>query len=401
MSLHLNALGIVCALGAGKQTVATNLCRKNVTSIKIIEHAVAGGDSLPFARVTADLPEIPERLRRYTSRNFSLALLALEEIDSDIRHAIERFGRDRIAVIMGTSTSGISEGGRLLGNAAVLKAGTFPAGFDFLQQEIGSVAESIAAFYDLEAPAITVSTACSSSAKALAVARRLLRHELADVAIVGGCDSRCALTLNGFHALSALSPSGCNPFSVNRDGTVIGEGAAIFLMSRELTGPRLCGIGESSDAHNMTAPDPDGRGASAAMTAALADARITSDQLSYVNLHGTATQLNDAMESHALKAVCPASIPRSSSKSQIGHTLGAAGAIEAALCWLTLECNPENRLPPHIWDGEPDQDALMPGLVSNAGRLGKASGDSHYLMSNSYAFGGSNISIVLGGEHVC
>ena len=150
----------------------------------------------------------------------------------------------------------------------------FPAEFDFLQQEIGSTAESIANLLNLSGPAITISTACSSSAKALAMARRFIRMDLADAVVVGGCDSRCALTLNGFHSLSALSRSSCKPFSANRDGTVIGEGAAIFLMSREPVGPILAGIGESSDAHNMTAPDPEARGAITAMTRALGEAGI-------------------------------------------------------------------------------------------------------------------------------
>jgi 3-oxoacyl-[acyl-carrier-protein] synthase-1 len=392
MSEYLNSLGLVCALGLGRQTVAANLFGKDLTGINTIENAVVGGDSLPFASVTATLPTIPDHLMPYSSRNFALALLALEEIDPDVRQAIDRFGANRIAVVMGTSTSGISEGESILSDPSGVTSST--SSFDFLQQEIGSVAESIAAYYQLNAPAITVSTACSSSAKALAVARRLLRQNLADVVIVGGCDSRCGLTLNGFHSLSALSSSGCNPFSINRDGTMIGEGAAIFLMSREEAGPELCGVGESSDAHNMTAPIPDGRGASTAMTAALADASITADQLSYINLHGTGTRLNDAMESRAVKSICPADIPCSSSKGQIGHTLGAAGAIEAALCWLTLESNPEQRLPPHCWDGQSDQDALLTGLVTDEDRLADAS--RHYLMSNSYAFGGSNIAIVLG-----
>jgi 3-oxoacyl-[acyl-carrier-protein] synthase-1 len=130
------------------------------------------------------------------------------------------------------------------------------------------------------------------------------------------------------------------------------------------------------------------------MAAALADASITADQLSYINLHGTGTLLNDAMESRAVKSICPANIACSSSKGQIGHTLGAAGAIEAALCWLTLESNPDQKLPPHCWDGESDQDALLTGLVSDGDRLAPAC--RHYLMSNSYAFGGSNIAIVLG-----
>ena len=392
-AVHLNTLGLVCALGSGTREVADRLFAGDTSGIRILNDAVVSGDGLPFGAVETELPRVPERLQRYTSRNFSLALAALQQIDGEIKAAMERFGAHRVAVVMGTSTSGISEGERLLRSMRASAADTLPRAFDFRQQEIGSVAESIAACYGLTAPAITVSTACSSGAKALAAGRRLIRQDLADVVIAGGCDSRCTLTLNGFNALSALSRTGCRPFSVNRDGTVIGEGAAIFLMSRDAEGPVLAGVGESSDAHNITAPDPSGRGAIAAMRAALVDAAITPGQLSYVNLHGTATTLNDAMESRALTAVA-GEVPCSSSKGQVGHTLGAAGAIEAAFCWLTLERNPERRLPPHVWDGAVDIDARLSGLVVDDQRLDQRA--SHWLMSNSYAFGGSNVALILG-----
>lgn len=394
-ALHLNTLGIVCAIGAGVHQVAERLFAGDTSGIGILQDAVTSGDALPFGAVTAELPPVPKHLERYASRNLALALAALQQIDDDIRRALERFGAHRVAVVMGSSTSGISEGERLLRRLHASGIDTLPPDFEFLRQEIGSVAESIAALYGTTAPAITVSTACSSSAKALGVARRLIRQDLADVVIVGGCDSRCALTLNGFHALSALSRTGCRPFSVNRDGTVIGEGAAIFLLSREAVGPVLAGVGESSDAHNITAPDPTGSGAIAAMRAALEDARITPDRLSYVNLHGTGTPLNDAMESHAVKAVAGRRVRCSSSKGQVGHTLGAAGAIEAGFCWLTLEHNPHRRLPPHVWDGEPDEAACLPGLVTHDQRLGEG---PHWLMSNSYAFGGSNVALILGSN---
>jgi len=162
-------------------------------------------------------------------------------------------------------------------------------------------------------------------------------------------------------------------------------------------GPTLAGIGESSDAHNMTAPDPDGHGAATAMTRALHEAGIDATDLSYVNLHGTATPLNDAMESRALREIVGDDVPCSSSKGQIGHTLGAAGAVEIAICWLTLECNPNRLLPPNLWDGVPAEDAPLPGMVKNTDRL--ADDTNHYLMSNSYAFGGNNVSVVLGSNN--
>lgn len=389
--VYLNNLGIVCALGAGKQTVADGLFAGD-SGVLSVENATSDGTTLPFAPVRATLPAMPETLAPYASRNVALALLALEEIDEAIRSALERFGAARVAVVMGSSTSGIQEGEDAV--AALLRDGALPPGYDFRAQEIGSVAESIAVHYGLQSPAITISTACSSSAKALVTGRRLLNQNLADAVIAGGCDSRCGLTLNGFHALSALSQSACQPFSANRDGTVIGEGAAIFLMTREESPVALLGAGESADAHNMTAPEPEGRGAAAAMEAAIADAELSPADIDYVNLHGTATVLNDAMESRALRAICGVGVRCSSSKPQVGHTLGAAGALEAGLCWLTLAHNPDSLLPPHLWDAVPDPDAELTGLARPGDQLNP--GGPVRLMSNSYAFGGSNISLILG-----
>ena len=389
--VYLNDLGIVCTLGAGKRATAKALFFGESGAI-LTENATSDGTALPFAPVRVALPVPPESLFPYTSRNLALALKALEEIDHAICSALERFGPERIAVVMGSSTSGIQEGEDAV--AILMQEGALPAGYDFRAQEIGSVAESIAVHYGLQAPAITISTACSSSAKALVTGRRLLNQNLADAVIAGGCDSRCGLTLNGFHALSALSQSACQPFSANRDGTMIGEGAAIFLMSREQGPVVLLGAGESADAHNMTAPEPEGRGAAEAMRAAIADAGLQPADIDYVNLHGTATALNDAMESRALRDICGSAIPSSSSKPQVGHTLGAAGAIEAGFCWLTLAENPESLLPPHVWDGVADPEAELTGLVQPGEHLG-STGPAR-LMSNSYAFGGNNISLILG-----
>lgn len=390
-AVYLNELGIVCGLGVGKAAVARALL-SGESGVERIQSAVPDGTTLPFVPVTADLPGIPTELARFTSRNLALALGALAEIEAPIRRIIEQFGPDRVAVVMGTSTSGIAEGERTL--SGLDDEAALPEGYDFLCQEIGSVAESIAVHYRLLAPAVTVSTACSSGAKALATARRLIRQGLADAVIAGGCDSRCQLTLNGFQALSALTTDRCLPFSANRDGTMIGEGAAVFLLSSEPGGAELIGVGESSDAHNMTAPQPDGRGARDAMLAALQDAGLAADAVSYVNLHGTGTPLNDTMEAKALAGVFPRSVPCSSSKGQLGHTLGAAGAVEAAVCWLTLCGNREGYLPPHVWDGIPDPQAPLAGLVNPGQQLPDRS--RQFLMSNSYAFGGSNISVLLG-----
>jgi 3-oxoacyl-[acyl-carrier-protein] synthase-1 len=388
--VFLNELGIVCALGSGRRSVAATLFA-GTSGARTLADAAVDGTALPFAAVTEPLPETPPALARYASRNLALTLKALEELNDAVDAALRRYGPERIAVVMGSSTSGIGAGEEALASAR-RGSGRLPQAFDFQCQELGSVAESIAAHYCLDGPALTISTACTSSAKALATARRLLRNNLADAVIAGGCDSSARLTINGFHSLAALTRTRCLPFSANRDGTMIGEGAAVFLLSREPGGVLLSGVGESTDAHNMTAPDPTGTGAERAMRAALADACITAGDVAYVNLHGTATELNDTMESLALQSVFPGGVPSSSSKAQLGHTLGAAGAMEAAVCWLTLCSNPDRLLPPHVWDGIADPEAPLSQPVAPGTALPAAR--PLHLMSNSYAFGGSNASLI-------
>ncbi len=193
-------------------------------------------------------------------------------------------------------------------------------------------------------------------------AQRMLQAGLCDAVLCGGVDSLCRLTLNGFSSLEAVSAELCNPFSANRHGINIGEGAALFLMTREAlstneNAPVLAGVGASSDAYHISAPQPQGLGASQAMLAALANAQLPPSAISYINLHGTATLHNDAMESQAVYRVFADNVPCSSTKPMTGHTLGAAGALEAAFCWLSLHpgYNPQAALPVHIWDGCVDE----------------------------------------------
>ncbi|MDO9235798.1 MAG: beta-ketoacyl synthase N-terminal-like domain-containing protein, partial [Aquabacterium sp.] len=215
-----------------------------------------------------------------------------------------------------------------------------------------------------------------------------------DAVLVGGGDALCPTTLEGFTALRAVRNSRCNPFSKNRDGTVLGEGAALFLMSREPAPIALLGVGASSDAYHISAPRPDGACAYTAMQAALQDAGLTPEHVDYINLHGTATRQNDAMESLAVAQLFGSKTPCGSSKPVTGHCLGAAGAIEAGLCWLLLSgLNRENRLPPHLWDGEADPDLAQLGLVTLENQGLKP---LQYCLSNSFAFGGNNVSLLIG-----
>lgn len=391
MPSYLNALGLLCALGQGQQAVARALLAGDASGMRA-EPGWVAERALTVGAVRGELPALPD-LALPPSRNNQLLLAAALQIEAPLRAAITRYGATRVGVVLGTSTSGIEEASQSI--AQYYHQGALPAHYHYAQQELVAPASFLAAWLGLDGPCYSISTACTSSARALLSAHRLLQQGLCDAVICGGVDSLCRLTLSGFSALEAVSAEPCNPFSRNRHGINIGEGAALFLMTKEPAPIALFGGGASSDAHHISAPHPQGLGAQTAMRSALASAGVAAEQIDYLNLHGTATTHNDAMESLATAAVFPAGVPCSSSKPLTGHTLGAAGALEAAFCWLTLsEHNPEALLPPHLWDGqgEPELPALQ--LVAPGTRLNKAGG--RRLMSNSFAFGGSNVSLILG-----
>lgn len=380
---------MVCALGDSRADIlAAWLAGRSVQPVppSWLDSAI------PAFGVLTELPVIPTRLIQYDCRNNRLLLSALDQIESSVGTAIARYGADRIGVVVGTSTSGIAEGETAV--QALKASGSMPASYHYKQQELGGAAEFLSAHLDIRGPAYTVSTTCSSSANALASARRLLRLGICDAVLVGGADSLCLTTLEGFAALGAISKTRCNPFSKNRDGTMIGEGAALFLMTRKPGAIALLGVGASADAYHISAPRPDGSCAALAMQAALDDARLKPEQIDYINLHGTATWQNDAMENRAVGQLFGSDTPCSSSKPSTGHCLGAAGALEAGLCWLLLsDLNPANRLPPHLWDGEPDPDMVRLNLV---GLENQGPKPLQYCLSNSFSFGGNNVSLLIG-----
>jgi 3-oxoacyl-[acyl-carrier-protein] synthase-1 len=270
----------------------------------------------------------------------------------------------------------------------------WPANYHYSQQEIGAPSEFVSDYYGLSGPSYTISTACSSSAKAFASARNLLAMDLCDAVLVGGVDSLCRLTLSGFNALESVSSARANPFSQNRAGITIGEGAAFFIVSRQPAAIYLAGCGDSSDAYHISAPEPDGKGAEVTIRAALTDAGAEPCDVTYINLHGTATVKNDEMESRVVNRLFGPAIPASSSKSQIGHTLGASGANEVGLCWLALSNkNKVNTLPPHCWDGERDTALAEVNLV-HQGDCFTPRGTQLFI-SNSFAFGGNNACVAI------
>lgn len=393
LTLGIPAMGIATPLGTGKAAVAERLFAGDRAGL------VPRADLVPdrvlhVGALEAELPPLPDGLSAWDCRNNRLMMVALREIAEDVRRAAARYGAHRVAVILGTSTAGIAEGEAAF--AAYQQQGAWPGYFHYRNQEAGSLSIFAARALGLSGPAYTVTTACSSSAKVFASARRLIRAGLCDAAVVGGADTLCRMTTGGFSVLEAVSAGLCNPFSANRDGINIGEAAAAFLLTQDHAAVELLGIGEGSDAYHISAPDPEGTGAKDVMQAALADAGLAPAEIAYVNLHGTGTAHNDAMEGKAVHAVFGSDVPCSSTKAMTGHTLGAAGACEAAFLWLALhpELNPKGLLPPHLWDGVADP-AIPPLHLVSLGEKNAGSGRMA-MLSNSFAFGGSNAALVLG-----
>jgi 3-oxoacyl-[acyl-carrier-protein] synthase-1 len=385
MGCRLSAPGLVCAAGSGRDALFTAALEGDKSGIR---HLDALGRRFPAGRAR-DFAGGDEALPGMTAA-------ALEQIRPEIEAAIAAFGAGRIGVCAGSCDNGSERS--LSAHRDFFSSGAFPETYDIRFQGAARIAEYIGGYFGISGPCFTVAAACASSAGALVKGAELIESGLCDGVIAGGTDLASETALLGFAALEAVSPDVCNPFSKNRDGATLGEGAAFFLLRRgEDPGEKdgglcieLLGWGESADAHHLTAPRPDGAGAEAAMRRALAAAGIEPRAVDYVNLHGTGTALNDQMEAAAISRVFGDAFPPvSSTKPVTGHTLGAAGALELAICWMTLASN-STKLPAHCWDGEPDEE--MPPLNFARNRAAPP----RICMSNSFAFGGCNISLIIG-----
>ncbi|MDR0535658.1 MAG: beta-ketoacyl-[acyl-carrier-protein] synthase family protein [Puniceicoccales bacterium] len=389
--IFFNAIGQVSALGENTAALRGNLRSGLVPPWEMDDTFLVDHRAVPVGAIKAPLPAIPPRHREHGSRNNRLALAALEQIREEVEDAIRRFGAKRIGVIMGTSTSGISDGESAL--AHFQRHGEWPEIFFYRQQEFGDTSDFLSKFLGVEGVSYTISTACSSSARAIISAARLIRAGVIDAAITGGADSLCRMTLNGFNSLEALSMTGCAPFSKNRDGITIGESAVLFLLSKSPASVALRGIGESSDGYHMSAPHPDGIGAEKAIRQALREANVEPSGIGYLNLHGTGTPLNDKMESKAVSRVFGSETPCSSTKHLTGHTLGACGALELAICCALLD-DASLSLPSQVFTREnPLDETLAPiGLVTKPNQKL----ETGLALSNSFAFGGNNVSLCVG-----
>ncbi len=354
------------------------------------------GDAQWIGKVPSELPPLSELPARFRSRNNQLALLALEQIRDQVLSVRTLYGPERIAVVIGSSTSGISRGEEAVAYAE--KHQTTPSDYCLEQQELGSSALYLRDALGLSGPAYTISTACSSSARAFSSASNLLAMDICDAVLVGGIDSLCKLTLQGFSALELIAKEPCNPFSRNRSGITIGEGAALFLLEKNRGCVKLLGTGESSDAYHMSSPHPEGLGAEIAIKSALSRAGLDASDIHYINLHGTGTKANDLIESHVVARLFPHAPLASSTKGMTGHLLGAGSATEAAFCFLSLTGDSADiSVPPHAWDGEVDPD-LAPINFADLNSKIPANGLVS-MLSTSFAFGGNNSCLIFGRDY--
>jgi 3-oxoacyl-[acyl-carrier-protein] synthase-1 len=387
--LYINRIAIACSAGIGERAMLDAL-RNRRAGLSPCDFDTAVLDTWIGRVPDASLPPLDGALSRFDCRNNRLARLGIAQDDfaGAVEDARDRHGPARIGIFVGTSTSGILQTEQAYRRREA--DGRLPADFSYATTHNNySLAWLLQEMFGLAGPAAVVSTACSSSAKALGNAARMIRAGFCDAAIVGGVDSLCLTTLYGFGSLGLLAKGPCRPFDAGRDGISIGEGAAFLLLEKSPSADAIgvLGIGESSDAYHMSSPHPEGLGAQMAMRAALADAGVAADAIDYINLHGTGTQTNDETEGRAVTAVFGGDVACSSTKGWTGHTLGACGAIEAAICVLALR---HGFLPGSL--NTRDLDAAAPsGYLVDNGEQAPA-----VVMSNSFGFGGTNCSLVLG-----
>lgn len=401
MPIYLSQPAVSSVLGDGLFNHINQLLKLNPPEISPLTPSSQWivGKTRFFGAISTPLRDFPEDLSPYhRSRNNQLLWHCLVQIEDKIQLVKQKYGKNRVAVVLGTSTSGVDENIPVFQKHIQGEAWQNLA-FSETQHLMVEPADFVADYYGLHHARYVVSTACTSGARALISAARLLRAGVCDAVICGGVDTLSPLTINGFESLEVLSDGIAKPFSANRDGINIGEAAAVFVMTREALDDSehlfLLGHGSSSDAYHMSSPRADGLGAVLAFESALKSAQLLPSQIGWINVHGTGTAQNDAMESQAIYQVFGENTPCTSTKPLTGHTLGAAGALEAALAWgvASRQLNPEGRLPAHLWDEVYDK--TLPNIYLTHAQ-------SHWqtaqriVASSSFAFGGNNSVLMIG-----
>ena len=403
--IYLSNPGFICATGnsCDSDTFVKNLSEGNRDGIKKVECGLVGENGVKSFYVG----KIADDLLKPTGDKFDMRVLqildfALSSVKSAAQKAISRYGSERVGVCIGSCDNGSFLSFKA--HKAFFEGGEFPASYDLKAQGADYVATFASKRLGAQGISLAFSTACSSSASAIIKAKELIRAGVCDAVVAGGVDVASDTVLLGFDSLEAVSHEKTNPFSKNRNGINLGEGAAVFVLSRDdldETGIVLAGTGESSDASHMTAPLADGTGAEQAMKAALSDANLSPKEIDYINLHGTGTHLNDSMEGKGVALVFGEENPRvlcSSTKPLTGHTLGSAGSLELAACFYALKTQ---KIPVHVWDGAQDEEIPALNLVT-AEQVVSTPLNHHSeircCMSNSFAFGGCNASLIVRKE---
>ena len=384
--IYINVLTSVSSLGTNELTIVDSLSHTDRCYLTYRDDLLNEHKGSYFGQIKAKLPRLDE-YPEHKSRNSAVLAFFTDSIKDSINELKQKYSKDRIAIILGTSTSGLDETENEL--KKFMQTGVPSRDFYYKSQEFGDPSMFLADYLEIDGPAYTISTACSSSARALICGKRMLESGLVDAVIAGGADTLCKVPINGFNSMGVISQERCLPFNKNRAGINIGEGGGLMILSKEKASLELLGVGESSDAYHVSSPDPSGAGAISAMEMALNDASLTTDDIGYVNLHGTATKLNDAMESKAMASLFKGKVPCSSTKYMTGHTLGAAGIVEAAiLCYLLKH---DLDLPVQDFSHDEIDDTLDEcGLIKE-----KIKAKKKVMMSNSFAFGGNNASIII------
>ena len=384
--IYINDLTSVSSLGTNELTIVDSLSHTDRCYLTYRDDLLNEHKGSYFGQIKAKLPRLDE-YPEHKSRNSAVLAFLTDSIKDSINELKQKYSKDRIAIILGTSTSGLDETENEL--KKFMQTGVPSRDFYYKSQEFGDPSMFLADYLEIDGPAYTISTACSSSARALICGKRMLESGLVDAVIAGGADTLCKVPINGFNSMGVLSQERCLPFNKNRAGINIGEGGGLMILSKEKASLELLGVGESSDAYHVSSPDPSGAGAISAMEMALNDASLKTDDIGYVNLHGTATKLNDAMESKAMASLFKGKVPCSSTKYMTGHTLGAAGIVEAAiLCYLLKH---DLDLPVQDFSHDEIDDTLDEcGLIKE-----KIKAKKKVMRSNSFAFGGNNASIII------
>ncbi|MDX2471124.1 MAG: beta-ketoacyl-ACP synthase [SAR324 cluster bacterium] len=393
-SCRITAMGMLSPLGNGPKESLENLIKGESRLNKVPNYLVESKDVI--VGETAKPQGLPDEWSKFDSHTTRLIYSCYTQIKAEIDVALGLYPKHRVALIIGTSTGDMSGVERAF---FANDLGQPDPNFEYPAHEISALSKILREILKIEGPCYTISTACSSSANALISASKLIESGLCDAVIVGGVDSLCKMTTNGFNSLGLISKDKNTPFMQDRTGLNIGEAAALALLEKKTGGIQLLGYGQSADAHHMSAPEPEGKGAEAAMLAAIKKAGLQASDVDYINLHGTGTILNDQAEAKAVMRVFGESSPCSSTKSLTGHTLGTAGILECALAYLTLKQTAFTaHWPKHMHShfGVYDQELPKIHLAGNEDLI--PTDKRACVLSNSFAFGGNNSSLVISRE---